>query len=134
MLENVARLRSCIPAARLRERGLCLAEMIARYAKNNLRALLRDISAVEDAPFRRVILHFFNILFGQSQASTHFWRVQVLLGIKEKFGSVFDEAEYDEIRKHANNQVLLLLLYACIPCFCAPTLPVLYCSILRRIA
>jgi Clustered mitochondria/Translation initiation factor eIF3 subunit 135 len=86
-------LRNHINVRAGRERSLILTEMLVRYAKQSLRARLRNLDAADDQEYAVVVLKFFNMIFGTSEASRVFWRVQAAVGLKIKFGIIFTMEE-----------------------------------------
>ncbi|KAL6067106.1 Clu domain-containing protein [Balamuthia mandrillaris] len=61
-------------------------QMIARLLKNQLRAKLREKSVNSEAQYQRVIVNFFNMVFGEDKTSQDFWEKAMPIHLLLKFG------------------------------------------------
>jgi hypothetical protein len=91
-----------------------LSEMIIRVTKNYIRSRLRYATSEESV--RQIIVHHFNLLLGNSHASSFFWHFFIKAQIETKFGkygqALTEEelsTEYD-LRQCVNKLCLFQLL------------------------
>ena len=68
---------------------LVFLEMAARVIKNNLRRKLREkmksLRLPVDEPYRRLVIDYLNLVFGESDASQAYWATDVKSQIQEKY-------------------------------------------------
>lgn len=79
-----------------RVRTLLLTEMITRLSKNILRFKLRNTESETLYEYRDKIVRFFNLLLGNSKASTKYWEEEISLMLilrYGKYGSFLDAEE-----------------------------------------
>eukprot|EP01090_Pellita_catalonica_P018797 TRINITY_DN6182_c0_g1_i1.p1 TRINITY_DN6182_c0_g1~~TRINITY_DN6182_c0_g1_i1.p1 ORF type:complete len:798 (+),score=103.87 TRINITY_DN6182_c0_g1_i1:52-2394(+) len=72
-IRHLGRVRSHIKSRYLRE--LILREICARYIKNVLRCEMRKITTNDEDTFRRMIVDFFNLVFGSKKGSHVYWLI-----------------------------------------------------------
>jgi hypothetical protein len=78
--------RSNLPQHMTDYRSMILAEMVSRATKNYLRARLRSATKSSKESVENIIVTHFNILLGESSASSFFWRSFVKMQLASKFG------------------------------------------------
>jgi tetratricopeptide (TPR) repeat protein len=76
---------------------LLLVEMAARVIKNNLRKRLREkmksLKLPVDEPYRRLVIDYLNLVFGESDASQAYWATEVKTQITVKYVRGLTSAE-----------------------------------------
>lgn len=66
-------------------KSLLLTDMISRVIKEKLRKELRMWVGFKEESCKRLIVDYFNRVFGRSPSSDEFWRSEVTIGIQHKF-------------------------------------------------
>lgn len=78
--------RSHFSKERKNIRTFLLVEMITRVTKNYLRTRMRNHRPNSGVPVEAIVVEHFNLLLGESPASTFFWHTSIKVQICCKFG------------------------------------------------
>lgn len=71
--------------ARPHLKSFLLTDMVSRVIKEKLRGELRVWVGFEEESRRRLVVDYFNRVFGRSSAAADFWRLEVAVGVQHKF-------------------------------------------------
>lgn len=79
-------------------RVLLVIEAIARVVKNKLRAKLRKkmqrLKQPLEAPYRRLVINFMNLVFGRTRRSDTFWNTTIKADLRQNFAVIDPITEY----------------------------------------
>eukprot|EP01114_Cavostelium_apophysatum_P005961 TRINITY_DN1714_c0_g1_i2.p1 TRINITY_DN1714_c0_g1~~TRINITY_DN1714_c0_g1_i2.p1 ORF type:complete len:511 (-),score=123.93 TRINITY_DN1714_c0_g1_i2:421-1953(-) len=89
--------RSHVPKSEKDCRYLILVEILARCIKNNMRLKLREkvkhLKKPLEEPYRRVVINYLNLVFGNCEDSDRYWNTHLKDDVKRNFCETLDGEE-----------------------------------------
>lgn len=88
-------IRSHVSEDVLHLKELIMTEIVTRVIKNIMRAHMRKLETPQESRYKKLLLTYFNLMFGSTTKSTEFWRLYLKERINHSFTGGLTKDEMD---------------------------------------